>query len=62
MSNLDLNSYGLQEMNAVDMKHVDGGEPPMGSYMTQEQLKAMGDQFGDFWTGFVNGFWSVFSA
>ena len=25
MKNLDLNSYGVQEMNAVEMKETDGG-------------------------------------
>ena len=27
MKTLDLNNYGIQEMNAVEMREVDGGSP-----------------------------------
>ncbi len=27
MKNFDLNNYGVQEMNTVEMKEIDGGHP-----------------------------------
>jgi len=43
MKNLDLNNYGVQEMNAGEMGNVDGGsEARASTYMTSDQMNAVG--------------------
>jgi hypothetical protein len=57
---MNLENLGVQEMNAQEVKQVEGGINRMGNYMTQSQLKSMGDSFGDFCSGLLDGFMSCF--
>lgn len=46
MKNVNLNNYGVQEMNAEEMIFQNGGGmagPPASTYMTSAQMNAAGD-------------------
>ena len=51
MKNLDLNNYGVQEMNAEEMNNVDGGLHPV----IVGALISFFDNFDDFKAGFKFG-------
>lgn len=60
MKNLDLNKYGVQEMNAGEIICIDGGsEARASTYMTGAQMRAVGRAIVDGFDavcGFCNGF------
>jgi hypothetical protein len=53
MKSLELNKYGVQEMNAEEMCYVDGGTPSY--YFDGGLVRAVIDGF-DCVCGFANGF------
>lgn len=62
MKTLDLNKYGVLEMNAEETILQNGGSmagPPVGYYMTSDQMDAVGagirTAVGSV-VGFINGF------
>lgn len=65
MRNLDLNNYGLQEMNTKEMKNVDGGmnDRPFGTSYDGYPSGGSGGSGGNTYYVEPGGFWfEVFSA
>jgi len=55
MKTFDLKAYGVSEMSALEARAANGGERPIASYLTDEQIAAGGEAIGTAF-GWVCGF------
>lgn len=59
MKDLELNNYGVQEMNVMELLKSNGGNAPVASYLTSDQIEAAGEAIrtaAGFVVGFISGF------
>lgn len=59
MKKLELNAMSVQEMNAMELLEINGGNVPSAYYMDDDVIDANGDAIsavGNFIYGFVVGF------
>jgi hypothetical protein len=62
MKTLELEQFGVQEMDAVEVFESNGGNQPAASYLTSEQIAAVGEAkrtIGSFIGGFIAGLFDI---
>ncbi len=62
MKTLELKQFGVLEMDALELFESNGGNQPVASYLTSEQIAAGGEAIrnaGAFIGGFIMGLFSL---